>query len=355
MGKDLIISKFLKRKVFNLFLFLSLIFFLILLFNHFVLVLDESLELRFSLEDIFFLIGLKTLRDFSLIISLSYILATFLTLQQMSKKSEYLILETGGLSILNKLTFFSKLIALVFLVLAVQLNFLNPLLSERIENIRGNALSDAYLVNLKSKNFETIADDTTFYFEGESYVENEKIFKNVFLSLNKNSSTIILADSAKFIKGKNEFFLSINNGIAYQGLDKGEKNIISFTEYKVSLDEENSSSSNLNFSESTLDTFYLIEQLNNKNFAEVQFRLLFPLNLIFFSFFSIVLVKNNPKQNSKFVLPILVLIYGFFVNYVLSLKLNIGEGYLNYFYSILPYLLLISLSFLVYFIQRLYR
>ena len=355
MGKDLIISKFLKRKVFNTFLFLSLFFFLILLFNHFVLVLDESLELRFSLEDIFFLIGLKTLRDFSLIISLSFMLAIFLTLQQMSKKSEYLILETGGLGALNKLTFFSKHIVLVILILAVQLNFLNPLLSKRIENIRGEALSDAYLVNLQSKNFETIADGITFYFEGESYVENEKLFKNVFLSLSKDSNTIILADSAKFIKGKDEFFLLFNNGIAYQGLDKGEKNIISFTDYEVSLDDEKSSSSNLNFSESTLDTFHLIEQLNNKNFAEVQFRLLFPLNLIFFSFLSIFLVKNNPKQNSKFVLPFLVLIYGFFVNYVISIKLNIGEGYLSYFYSILPYLLLITFSFLVYFIQRLYR
>jgi len=92
------IARYIRRNLVTLFFAIIFIIGLVLFGNQFVLMVQESVERGIPIQELMPLVSFNMIRDVSLILSLSLFLAIILTISQLYKNSEAVVMNSLGLS-----------------------------------------------------------------------------------------------------------------------------------------------------------------------------------------------------------------------------------------------------------------
>ena len=111
------IARYIRR---NLLTFFLAIFFIIGLFvfgNRIVLTVQESFERGIPLQELMPLVSFNMIRDVTLILTLSLFLAIILSISQLYKNSEAIVMNSMGLSDKHFIVFIQPTVLLIFVII----------------------------------------------------------------------------------------------------------------------------------------------------------------------------------------------------------------------------------------------
>jgi len=136
------IARYIRRNLVALFFAIFFIIGLVLFGNQFVLMAQESVERGIPLQELMPLVSFNMIRDVSLILSLSLFLAIILSISQLYKNSEAIVMNSLGLSDKHFFFFIHPLVILSFIIIFFLTIYANPWENQQ-KNIREEETNNA--------------------------------------------------------------------------------------------------------------------------------------------------------------------------------------------------------------------
>ena len=335
--QNTIISKYLLR---NLLVFLFAISFIISLLvfgNQFVLTVEESVKHGIPVAELMPLIGYNMLRDIPIIFTLSLFLSIIVSISQLYKNSEAVVMNSIGLGEKDFISFIQPLVILSFILVFCLTIFVVPWAKQQkslTESQTVNASEFSFITEGKFESFKN--GEIVFYAAESSNIDSdgEQNMEEVFIYAAGNGSpTIVLASEAKKYTDaqSKSVYLRLKDGIRYEGLP-GDKNIniLDFELYDLEIISGEIQKSIINFSEiEEMTSINLLGQDNLLANAEMQWRFSQPISILLLSVFGVFLGKSSPRTGKGINVIIGVIIFMLYNNSLLVAKNSIEVGQLN--------------------------
>ena len=337
--QNTIISRYLLR---NLVIFLFAIGFIIglLVFgNQFVLTTQESVTYGIPIKELMPLVGFNMIRDVPIILSLSLFLAIIVSISQLYKNSEAVVMNSIGMGDKNFINSIQPVVYLTFIIIFSLTIFAVPWAKEQksfAEDETVNASEFSFITEGKFESFKN--GEIVFYASESSSTDTvgEQNMEEIFIyALDNDNPIIVLASEAKKYTNaeSKSTYLRLKNGVRYEGLPGDENiNILNFEQYDLEIVSGEVQKSISNFSEieeqSTIDLFKKLGPLEN---AELQWRISQPISVLILSIFGVLLGKSSPRTGKGINLIIGVVVFMLYNNGLLVAKSSIESGELNPF------------------------
>jgi len=331
------IARYIRRNLVALFFAIFFIIGLVLFGNQFVLMAQESVERGIPLQELMPLVSFNMIRDVSLILSLSLFLATILTISQLYKNSEAVVMNSLGLNDKHFIFFIQPLVILSFIIIFFLTIYAVPWANQQ-KNIREEETSNASEFSFITEGeFEVFKQGKIIFYASESKSLNtigeqnmEEIFIYVF---DKENPVIVLASKAtKYIDSVSDsIYLRLEDGVRYQGIpSKDNINILNFDLYDLEIVSGELQNSVAIYTKiegkSTLD---LIKEGDLYSKAELQWRLSQPITVLILSVIGVFLGKVSLRGGKGVNLLIGVMVFMFYYNGLLVAKSAIELGQMN--------------------------
>ena len=332
-----LIARYIRRNLVTLFFAIFFIIGLVLFGNQFVLTVQESVERGIPLQELMPLVSFNMIRDVSLILSLSLFLATILTISQLYKNSEAVVMNSLGLNDKHFIFFIQPLVILSFIIIFFLTIYAVPWANQQ-KNIREEETSNASEFSFITEGeFEVFKQGKIIFYASESKSLNtigeqnmEEIFIYVF---DKENPVIVLASKAtKYIDSVSDsIYLRLEDGVRYQGIpSKDNINILNFDLYDLEIVSGELQNSVAIYTKiegkSTLD---LIKEGDLYAKAELQWRLSQPITVLILSVIGVFLGKVSLRGGKGVNLLIGVIVFMFYYNGLLVAKSAIELGQMN--------------------------
>ena len=332
-----IISKYLLR---NLIVFFFAIFFIIgvLVFgNQFVLTVQESVENGIPVVELLPLITYNMIRDIPIILILSLFLSIILSISQLYKNSEALVMNSIGLGERDFISFIQPIIILSFILIFCLTIFAVPWAKQQKSLAESQTVNASEFSFITEGKFESFKNGEIVFYAAQSSIINkdgEQNMEEVFIYAENNGSpTIVLAsEGKKYTDSQSKsVYLRLKDGIRYEGLP-GDKNIniLNFDLYDLEIISGDIQKSITNFSEiEEMTSINLLSQDNLLANAEMQWRFSQPISILLLSVLGVFLGKSSPRTGKGINVIIGVIIYMLYNNSLLVAKNSIEVGQLN--------------------------
>ena len=332
-----IISRYLLK---NLIVFLVSIFFIIGLIvfgNQFVLTVQESVEHGIPFQELMPIVGFNMLRDVPIILSLSLFLAIIISISQMYKSSEAVVMNSVGLGDKSFVYYIQPIVLFSFVLVFILTIYAVPWAKQQksyAEDETINASEFSFITEGKFESFKN--GEIVFYASESSLIDSagEQNMEEVFIYITrKESPVIVLASEAiKYTDSISQsIYLRLKDGVRYEGLPGDlNVNILDFDQYDLEIVSGEVQKSLSNFSEIEENT--TIDLLNEGGLlanAEVQWRFSQPLSILILSVIGVLLGKASPRTGKGINLLIGVVIFMIYNNGLLVAKTSIENGELN--------------------------
>ena len=356
--QNTIISRYLLR---NLIVFLFVIFFIIglLVFgNQFVLTVQESIEHGIPVIELTPLIGYNMIRDIPIIFTLSFFLSIIISISQLYKNSEAVVMNSIGLGEKDFIRFIQPLIILSFILIFLLTFFAVPWAKQQkslAENQTVNASEFSFITEGK---FESFKNGEIVFYAAESLIidlASEQNMEEIFIySVGKESPVIVLASEAKkYTDTKSKsVYLRLKDGVRYEGLPGNKNiNISNFDLYDLEIVSGEIKKSITNFSEiEEMSSINLLGQDDLLAKAEMQWRFSQPISILLLSVLGVFLGKSSPRTGKGINLIIGIIVFMLYNNVLLVAKNSIETGQLSPIFGMWGIHLLLFL-FLIFFYQ----
>jgi len=356
--QNTIISRYLLR---NLIVFLFVIFFIIglLVFgNQFVLTVQESIEHGIPVIELTPLIGYNMIRDIPIIFTLSFFLSIIISISQLYKNSEAVVMNSIGLGEKDFIRFIQPLIILSFILIFLLTFFAVPWAKQQkslAENQTVNASEFSFITEGK---FESFKNGEIVFYAAESLIidlASEQNMEEIFIySVGKESPVIVLASEAKkYTDTKSKsVYLRLKDGVRYEGLPGNKNiNISNFDLYDLEIVSGEIKKSITNFSEiEEMTSINLLGQDDLLAKAEMQWRFSQPISILLLSVLGVFLGKSSPRTGKGINLIIGIIVFMLYNNVLLVAKNSIETGQLSPIFGMWGIHLLLFL-FLIFFYQ----
>jgi len=291
--QNTIISKYLIR---NLIVFLFAIFFIVSLLvfgNQFVLTVQESVEHGIPVIELAPLIGYNMVRDFPIILTLSLFLAIILSISQLYKNSEAIVMNSVGLSERNFIGFIQPVVIFSFILIFCLTIFIVPWAKQQKSLAEDQTVNASEFSFITEGRFESFKNGEIVFYAAESLItdsDQEQDMEEIFIySTGSGSPIIVLANEAKKYTDaqSKSVYLRLKDGIRYEGLP-GDKNInvTNFDLYDLEIVSGKVQKSLISFSEiEEIRSIDLLSQGNLLANAEMQWRFSQPISILLLSVF----------------------------------------------------------------------
>jgi len=349
-----IIYKLLSRKILYGFLAFFLLLSLILFGNQFFLVVNQSIKQGLLSSEILPLMFMKYARDLPFLFSLSFILSIIYTLNRMYKTSELVVLNNAGISDIKLFRMILPITFLVTFIVSIYSIFSVPFVKLNIEQFINNAKDRPEYIFFNEKVFQSFNNDSiTFYIsEIEKGEENDnQLLSNVFLYYRDSQRVIVANKGLKEHLNSGDVILNLYNGKIYDNLNLSSldsQSITTFNEFSIALFEKDKEDT-LNFGDSPeIKSIFKLNPEENKDLAEIFYRISTPISLLIFSALSVYVSKTNPRSKSSYALGYGVILYILYYNLIIYFKTYM-EGVLEYniFLTLIPHLAFLSLIYII--------
>ena len=332
-----IISKYVLRNLLVFFVAISFIIGLLVFGNQFVLTVQESVEHGIPIIELMPLISYNMIRDVPIILTLSLFLAIIVSISQLYKNSEAVVMNSMGLADKDFIRFIQPLIVLSFIVIFCLAIFAVPWAKQQkslSENQTVNASEFSFITEGRFESFKN--GDITFYAAESLVVDSdgeqnmEEIF--VYSAGNENPIIVLASEAKKYTDKKSKsVYLRLKDGIRYEGLP-GDKNInvLNFELYDLEIISGEIQKSITSFSEiEEMSSIELLSQDNILANAEMQWRFSQPISFLLLSVLGVFLGKSSPRTGKGVNLIIGVIVFMLYNNILLVAKNAIENGQLN--------------------------
>ena len=351
------IARYIRR---NLVILFFAIFFIIGLFvfgNRIVLTVQESYEKGIPFQELIPLISFNMIRDVTLIITLSFFLAIILSISQLYKNSEAIVMNSMGLGDKHFIVFIQPTVLLTFIIITFLTIYAVPWAKQQkniVEEETKNASEFSFITKGEFEEFKQ--GDIVFYASESKTLDTlgEQNLEEIFIySTNEEKPMIVLASEArKYIDPRtNSTYLRLKDGIRYQGIPSDENiSILNFELYDLEIISGELQKSLAIYTKiegkSTVD---LIKAGGSYANAELQWRLSQPITVLILSFFGIFLGKTSPRGGKGVNLLIGIIVFMLYNNGLLVAKRAIELGQINLLTGFLGvHLLVLMLLILLY-------
>ena len=331
------IAKYIRRNLVTLFFAIFFIIGLVLFGNQFVLMAQESVERGIPLQELMPLVSFNMIRDVSLILSLSLFLAIILTISQLYKNSEAVVMNSLGLNDKHFIFFIQPLVILSFIIIFFLTIYAVPWANQQ-KNIREEETNNASEFSFITEGeFEIFKQGEIVFYASESKSLNtigEQNMEEIFIYVfdNENPVIVLASEATKYIDSLSDsIYLRLKDGVRYQGIpSKDNINILNFDLYDLEIVSGELQNSVAIYTKiegkSTLD---LIKEGDLYAKAELQWRLSQPITVLILSVIGVFLGKVSPRGGKGVNLLIGVIVFMFYYNGLLVAKSAIELGQMN--------------------------
>ena len=283
------------------------------------------------------IIGFNMLRDIPIIFSLSLFLAIIISISQMYKSSEAVIMNSVGIGDKGFIYYIQPIVILSFIVVFILTIYAVPWAKQQksfAEDQTVNASEFSFITEGKFESFKN--GDIVFYASESSAIDSagEQNMEEVFIYVSsKESPVIVLASEAtKYTDSTSQsIYLRLKDGVRYEGLPGDLNiNILDFDQYDLEIVSGEVQKSLSNFSE--IEEKSSISLLSDGSLlanAEMQWRFSQPLSILILSVIGVLLGKTSPRTGKGINLLIGVLIFMLYNNGLLVAKTSIENGELD--------------------------
>ena len=332
-----VISKYLLKNLIVILIAIFLIISLVIFGNQFVMTAQKSVEHGIPLSELMPIVGFNMLRDLPIILSLSFFLSIIISISQLYRNSEAVVMNSFGIGDRNIMNLIKPLSIVIFLLIFSLSMYAVPWAKNQkslTEDVTINASDFSFITEGKFESFKN--GEIVFYASDSSSISNsgEQNMEEIFIYVsNKDSPIVVLASKAtKYTDSKNEsIYLRLKDGLRYEGLPGDENvNILNFDKYDLEIVSGEVQKSLSNFSEieekTSIDLFLAGGLLAN---AEIQWRLSQPISILILSIIGVLLGKTSPRTGKGVNLLFGVIIFMLYNNGLLVAKNSIESGQLN--------------------------
>ena len=351
------IARYIRRNLVTLFFAIFFIIGLFVFGNRIVLTVQESFEQGIPFQELIPLISFNMIRDVTLIITLSFFLAIILSISQLYKNSEAIVMNSMGLGDKHFVVFIQPTVLLTFIIITFLTIYAVPWAKQQkniVEEETKNASEFSFITKGEFEEFKQ--GDIVFYASESKTLDTlgEQKLEEIFIySTNEEKPMIVLASEArKYIDPRtNSTYLRLKDGIRYQGIPSDENiSILNFELYDLEIISGELQKSLAIYTKiegkSTLD---LIKEGGSYANAELQWRLSQPITVLILSFFGIFLGKTSPRGGKGVNLLIGIIVFMLYNNGLLVAKRAIELGQINLLTGFLGvHLLVLMLLILLY-------
>ena len=351
------IARYIRRNLVTLFFAIFFIIGLFVFGNRIVLTVQESFEQGIPFQELIPLISFNMIRDVTLIITLSFFLAIILSISQLYKNSEAIVMNSMGLSDKPFVVFIQPTVLLTFILITFLTIYAVPWAKQQkniVEEETKNASEFSFITEGEFEEFQQ--GDIVFYASESKTLDTlgEQDFEEIFIySTNEEKPMIVLASEArKYIDPRtNSTYLRLKDGIRYQGIPSDENiSILNFELYDLEIISGELQKSLAIYTKiegkSTVD---LIKEGGSYANAELQWRLSQPITVLILSFFGIFLGKTSPRGGKGVNILIGIIVFMLYNNGLLVAKRAIELGQINLLTGFLGvHLLVLMLLILLY-------
>jgi lipopolysaccharide export system permease protein len=351
------IARYIRRNLVTLFFAIFFIIGLFVFGNRIVLTVQESFEQGIPFQELIPLISFNMIRDVTLIITLSFFLAIILSISQLYKNSEAIVMNSMGLSDKHFVVFIQPTVLLTLIIITFLTIYAVPWAKQQkniVEEETKNASEFSFITKGEFEEFKQ--GDIVFYASESKTLDTlgEQNLEEIFIySTNEEKPMIVLASEArKYIDPRtNSTYLRLKDGIRYQGIPSDENiSILNFDLYDLEIISGELQKSLAIYTKiegkSTVD---LIKEGGSYANAELQWRLSQPITILILSFFGIFLGKTSPRGGKGVNLLIGIIVFMLYNNGLLVAKRAIELGQINLLTGFLGvHLLVLMLLILLY-------
>ena len=351
-----IISKYLLKNLIVILIAIFLIISLIIFGNQFVMTAQKSVEHGIPLSELMPIVGFNMLRDLPIILSLSFFLSIIISISQLYRNSEAVVMNSFGIGDRNFMNLIKPLAIVIFLFIFSLSMYAVPWAKNQkslTEDVTVNASDFSFITEGKFESFKN--GEIVFYASDSSSISNsgEQNMEEIFIYVsNKDSPIVVLAaEATKYTDSKNEsIYLRLKDGLRYEGLPGDENvNILNFDKYDLEIVSGEVQKSLSNFSEieekTSIDLFLEGGVLAN---AEIQWRLSQPISILILSIIGVLLGKTSPRTGKGVNLLFGVIIFMLYNNGLLVAKNSIESGQLNPLIGLWSIHILMILSMIIF-------
>jgi lipopolysaccharide export system permease protein len=335
--QNTIISRYILRNLIVFFLAITFIIGLIVFGNQFVLTTQESLSFGIPIKELMPLVGFNMLRDIPIILTLSLFLSIIITISQLYKNSEAVVMNSIGLGDRDFINLIKPIVFVSFIIVFYLTIFAVPWAKQQksiAEDVTVNASEFSFITEGK---FESFKNGEIVFYASESNITDtvgEQNMEEIFIyALDKGKPVIVLASEAnKYTNAETEsIYLRLKNGIRYEGLPGNENiNILNFEQYDLEIVSGDIQKSISNFSEiEEKNSIDLLREGGVKANAEIQWRISQPVSVLILSIFGIFLGKSSPRTGKGINLIIGIVVFMLYNNALLVAKSSIESSQLS--------------------------
>ena len=351
------IARYIRRNLVTLFFAIFFIIGLFVFGNRIVLTVQESFEQGIPFQELIPLISFNMIRDVTLIITLSFFLAIILSISQLYKNSEAIVMNSMGLGDKHFIVFIQPTVLLTFIIITFLTIYAVPWAKQQKNIVEEETKNASEFSFITEGEFEVFKQGDIVFYASESKTLDtlgEQNMEEIFIySTNEEKPMIVLASEArKYIDPRtNSTYLRLKDGIRYQGIPSDANiSILNFDLYDLEIVSGELQKSLAIYTKiegkSTVD---LIKEGGTYANAELQWRLSQPITILILSFFGIFLGKTSPRGGKGVNLLIGIVVFMLYNNGLLVAKRAIELGQINLLTGFLGvHLLVLMLLILLY-------
>jgi len=331
------IARYIRRNLITLFLAIIFIIGLVLFGNQFVLMVQESVERGVPLQELMPLVSFNMIRDLSLVLSLSLFLAIIITISQLYKNSEAIVMNSLGLSDKHFIAFIQPIVILTFALIFFLTIYAVPSTNQQkniMEEETKNASEFSFITEGEFEIFKK--GDIVFYASESKSLDTigEQNMEEIFIyAIDNGKPVIVLASEAtKYIDSEsNSTYLKLKDGIRYMGMPGNENiNILNFDLYNLEIISGELKKSIAIYTKiEGKSTLELIKEGGRYANAELQWRVSQPITVLILSVIGVFLGKATPRGGKGVNLLIGVIVFMLYYNGLLVAKSSIELGQIN--------------------------
>ena len=351
-----LISKYLIRNLIIFFAGITFIIALIVFGNQFVLTVQESVQHGIPIQELMPLVGLNMLRDIPIILTLSLFLSIIISISQLYKNSEAVVMNSIGIGDKSFISSIQPIIVFSFIIVFILSIFAVPWAKQQKNIAEDKTLNASEFSFITEGKFETFKNGDIVFYASESEnidAANEQNMEEIFIyAIDNENPIIVLASKAtKYVDNiSKSIYLRLKDGVRYQGLPGSNNiNILDFELYDLEIVSGDIQKTISDFSEiEEKSTFELIKEGGPLANAEVQWRFSQPISILILSILGVYLGKSSPRTGKGINILIGLVFFMLYNNGLLIAKTSIENNELNPFIGLWSIHILLAVFLIIF-------
>ena len=354
--QNTLISKYLIRNLIIFFFGITFIIALIVFGNQFVLTVQESVQHGIPIQELMPLVGLNMLRDIPIILTLSLFLSIIISISQLYKNSEAVVMNSIGIGDKSFISSIQPIIVFSFIIVFILSIFAVPWAKQQKSIAEDKTLNASEFSFITEGKFETFKNGDIVFYASESEnidAANEQNMEEIFIyAIDNENPIIVLASKAtKYVDNiSKSIYLRLKDGVRYQGLPGSNNiNILDFELYDLEIVSGDIQKTISDFSEiEEKSTFELIKEGGPLANAEVQWRFSQPISILILSILGVYLGKSSPRTGKGINILIGLVFFMLYNNGLLIAKTSIENNELNPFIGLWSIHILLAIFLIIF-------